>query len=133
MKLLYSSHGEAAEIYKLCAPKIPSPERLSELCSLLGSISSASLLPSVTVLDRREIKELVQRSDPQFFLYLRELSIHLKRAYSPLVQSLISAGYEPVSRVLIRLGGSPEPIEILSAGVCGLILHKTLTKTKLFH
>jgi hypothetical protein len=23
--------------------------------------------------------------------------------------------------------------EILSAGVCGLILHKTLTKTKLFH
>ena len=124
MKLLYSSHGEASEIYKLCAAKIPEAQ---ELLNVEKTLRAASVDPrgsQVSILDRREIKALVQRSDPRYFLFLRELSVHLKRAYEPTVNSLLSAGYTPVKSLLVRLCDGASPVEILAlgvlAGICGV-------------
>ncbi len=124
MKLLYSSHGEASEIYKLCAAKIPEAQ---ELLNVEKTLRAASVDPrgsQVSILDRREIKALVQRSDPRYFLFLRELSVHLKRAYEPTVNRLLSAGYTPVNSLLVRLCDGASPVEILAlgvlAGICGV-------------
>ena len=124
MKLLYSSHGEASEIYKLCAARIPDIQELSEIEKTLRSASTDPHGLPASILDRREIKSLVQRSDPRYFLFLRELSVHIKKAYDPIVSSLTSIGYTPVKSVLVRLCDGTSPIELLAIGVlsglCGV-------------
>ena len=83
MKLLYSSHGEASEIYKLCAAKIPEAQ---ELLNVEKTLRAASVDPrgsQVSILDRREIKALVQRSDPRYFLFLRPFGSSFENLQTP--------------------------------------------------
>lgn len=124
MILLYSSHGEAAEVYKLCKKKIPDESELMHVGKVISEAGSETHGLNASVLDRREIKALVQRSDPRFFLLLRELSVHLKRAYEPSVKGLSELGYYPAQNVLVRLCEGADPIEILAVGVlaalCGV-------------
>lgn len=124
MKLLYSSHGEASEIYKLCDRRIPDAQELSTIEKTLRSASTDPQGLPASILDRREIKSLVQRSDPRYFLFLRELSLHIKKAYEPLVSKLISLGYTPIKGLLVRLRDGTSPTELLALGVlsalCGV-------------
>lgn len=121
MKLLYSSHGEASELYSLCLPQLPDARQLSDAEQALRTASEDPHGIPVSILDRREIKALVQRSDPRYFLFLRELSVHLKKAYEPTVNSLLSLGYTPAKRLLVRLCDGASPVELLAVGVlCGL-------------
>lgn len=121
MILLYSSHGEAAEVYKACSKRAPS---ISEISSIGKTVEEAFNDPrslTASTLDRREIKSFVQRSDPRFFLYLRELSIHIKKAYEPQVKELTRLGYKPLQNALVRFCDGVTPIEILAVGILSML------------
>lgn len=124
MILLYSSHGDAAKVYKLCEKKMPEPSALADVGKAISEACSDPRSLSASVLDRREIKALVRRSDPRYFLFLRELSVHIRKAYDPLVSGLIGLGYTPSKNILVRLCDGTTPTEILAVGVlsalCGV-------------
>jgi hypothetical protein len=121
MILLYSSHGDAAEVYKACSKSTASVSETLEIAKAINDAFDDPQSLTASILDRRELKSLVQRSDPRFFLYLRELSVHIKKAYGPLAEELIGLGYRPTQNVLVRFCDGASPIEILSVGILAML------------
>lgn len=121
MNLIYSSHGDSSLIYSLCTKSLPDTNIVKEAhCALLAAIEDPERCEA-DLLDRRDIRDLASRCDPQYFLFLRELSVFLRNSYSEACAPLRDAGYIPVKRALIRFPENTSPIEMLAAGICSAV------------
>lgn len=118
MKLYYTSRGELAFLTDALAPTLPDKEGLDIVLEKLRAGKEDPDFARVSVLGGADIKSLVKKCDPAYFLYLRDLSVAMLADYKRRAEGLSDSGYINEQRVCIRFPEDASALQLLAAGLC---------------
>ncbi len=118
MKLYYTSRGELAFLTDALAPALPDKEGLDIVLERVRAGKEDPDFVKVSVLSGADIKSLVKKCDPAYFLYLRDLSVSMLADYKRRAEGLSHSGYINEERVCIRFAEDASAIQLLAAGIC---------------
>ena len=118
MKLYYTSRGELAFLTGALTPSLPDKEGVDIVLERLRAGKEDADFVKVSVLSGADIKSMVKKCDPAYFLYLRDLSVPMLADYKRRAEGLSHSGYVNEERVCIRFPEDASPIQLLAAGIC---------------